>query len=93
MRSVTIKDGGFDHDSRVGESNAAEVGPFIAGIIVADANKPTSFAAESVVQREAGTTSVAEVREVSGTSTVSYGNVIEPLILGEFGARESVRYG
>jgi hypothetical protein len=92
VRSVTIEDGRFDHDSRVGESNAAEVGPFITGIVVADANKPTSFAAESVVQREAGTTAVAEVREVSGAPTVSDGNIIEPLILGEFSATESVWY-
>ena len=38
VRSVTIKDGRFDHDSRVGESNAAEVGPFIVHVGMANAN-------------------------------------------------------
>ena len=55
-----------------------------------DATEPTSFAAESVLQLEAGAAAVTLVREVGRAPIVSYGNVIKPLILGEFGAKESV---
>ena len=55
--------------------------------------KPISFAAKSVLQCKAGTAAVALVREVGRALSVSDGNFIKPLILGEFGARESVRYG
>ena len=90
LRSVSIEDGGFDHDSQVGESNAAEVGPFVAHVVVADANEPASLAAESVLQREAGAAAVTLVGEVGGVPTVSDGDVIKPLILGEFGARDGM---
>ncbi len=69
------------------------MGPFVAHVVVAYANKATSLAAESMFQREARATSVAVVREVSGSSAISDGDVVKPFILGEFSARESVRYG
>ena len=55
-----------------------------------DANEPTSLAAESVLQLEAGAAAITLVREVGRAPIVSCGNVIKPLILGEFGAKESV---
>ena len=61
--------------------------------VVADANKPASLAAESMLQREACAAAVTLVREVGRAPSVSDGNIIMPLILGEFSARESVRYG
>ena len=62
-------------------------------VVVADANKPASLAAEFVLQREACATAVTLVGEVGRAPTISDGDVVKPLILGEFGARESVRYG
>ena len=62
-------------------------------VIVAYANKAASLAAESMFQHEARATAVTVVREVGRASTVSDGDIVKPLILGEFGARESVRYG
>ena len=58
-----------------------------------DANEPTSLATESVLQHEACAASIALVREVGGVQSVPDGDVIKPLFLGEFGARESVWYG
>ena len=69
------------------------MGPFVAHVIVMDANKPTSLAAEAMLQCEACAVAIALVREVGGVPSVSDGDVIEPLILGEFGARASVQYG
>ena len=69
------------------------MGPFVVHVIVADANKPTSLEAESVLQHEACAAAVTLVREVGGAPAVSDGDIVEPLVLGEFGARESVRYG
>ncbi len=60
---------------------------------MADANKPSSLAAESMLQHEACAAAVALVWEVGGAPAVSDGNIVEPLILGEFGTRESVWYG
>ena len=62
-------------------------------LVVADADKPASLEAESMLQREAGAAAITLVREVGGAPAVSDGDVIKPLILGEFGARESVWYG
>ncbi len=69
------------------------MGPFITHIIVADANKPAALAVESVLQHEACAAAVLLVMEVCWAPSVSDGNIVKPLVLGEFGARESVRYG
>ena len=69
------------------------MGSFIAHVVMADANKPASLAAESMLQREACATAVTLVREVGRAPSISDGDVIKPLILGEFSARESVWYG
>ena len=44
-----LKDGRFDHNSEVSESNAAEVGPFVAHVIMANADKPAPLAAEPML--------------------------------------------
>ena len=62
-------------------------------VIVVDVNGPASLPAESMLQREASTTAVTLVREVGRAPSVSDDDIIKPLILGEFGARESVLYG
>ena len=93
LQSISIKDGGFDRDSQVSEGNAAEVGPFVVHAVVADANEPALLATESLLQCEAGAAVVTLVREIGEAPSVSDGDVIKPLILGEVGARESARYG
>ncbi len=45
-------------------------------VAVAYANKSTSLAAESMLQREAGTTTVTLVREVGGALSVSDGDTV-----------------
>ena len=60
---------------------------------MADANKPAALATESVLQHEACAAAVALVREVGWVPAVSDGDIVKTLVLGEFGARESVRYG
>ena len=62
-------------------------------IVVADSNEPALLATESMLQHEAGTAAITVVREVAGAPSISDGEVIKPLFLGGFGARESVRYG
>jgi glutamine phosphoribosylpyrophosphate amidotransferase len=62
-------------------------------IVVVDSKESTSLAAESVLQREAGATSVTLVSEVDSALSISDDHVVKPLILGKIGAGESVRYG
>ena len=58
------------------------MGPFLAHVVMADADESTSLAAEGMLQREASAAAVVLVGEVGGTPSVSDGNVIQPLILG-----------
>ncbi len=62
-------------------------------VVVAYANEAALLAAEAVFQRETRAAAVAVVREVGRASVISDGNIVKPLVLGEFSARESVRYG
>ena len=62
-------------------------------VVMAYANEAALLPAESMLQREARAAAVAVVREVGRASAISDGNIVEPLILGEFGARKSVQYG
>ena len=58
-----------------------------------DGKEPASLAAESVLQREAGAASVTLGGVVGGVPSISDGDVVKPLVLGEFCAGESVCYG
>ena len=75
-RVVAIVDSRFDHDSCIGEGVAAEVGPFVVGVVVADANKSTLLAVERVLNCETLAAAVAAEREVWRPRAVQEGYVV-----------------
>ena len=75
-RVVAIVDSRFDHDSCIGEGVAAEVGPFVTGIVVADANKSTLLAVERMLNFETLAAAVAARGEVWQPRAVAEGYVV-----------------
>ena len=91
--AAAIEYGGLDGDARAGEREGAEVGPFVANVIVADGDQVTFLAVEPVLNCEALAAAVAAVGEGEGEPAISDGHVVVPLGFREFGTAKAVRDG
>ena len=69
------------------------MGPFVAGVIVANANESALLAVERMLDCETLAAAVAARGKVWRPGAVPEGNVVEPLVTRKLGAREAVRYG